>query len=259
MGVVSCKVFNLEGKRVGRIRLPEIFKTTLRPDVVKRAVVAIQSHRLQPQGRNPMAGKRTTAESWGVGHGMSRVPRLRELRRAAFAPGTVGGRLTHPPVTQKKIRKKISKKERRLALFSAIAATGSKETVGGRGHAVDDVPDFPLVVTEDIESMRRTQDLKGVFIAIGVWPDVYRVRESVKVRAGKGKTRGRRRKMAVGPLIVISKNDGIVEAASNLPGVDVAFVKDLNAELLAPGAHPGRLTVWTRSSIEELRNWDGGI
>jgi len=107
--------------------------------------------------------------------------------------------------------------------------------------------------------MRRTQDLKGVFIAIGVWPDVYRVRESVKVRAGKGKTRGRRRKMAVGPLIVISKNDGIVEAASNLPGVDVAFVKDLNAELLAPGAHPGRLTVWTRSSIEELRNWDGGI
>ncbi len=258
MGVVSCKVFNLEGKRVGRIRLPEIFKTTLRLDVIKRAVVAIQSHRLQPQGRDPMAGKRTTAESWGVGHGMSRVPRLREMRRAAFAPGTVGGRPTHPPVTKKKIMKKISKKEKRLALFSAIAATGSKETVVKRGHAVDDVPDFPLVITEDIESMKRTQDLKGVFINLGIWPDIYRVKESIKVRAGKGKMRGRRKKMAVGPLIVISKNDGIVEAARNVPGVDIAFVKDLNAELLAPGTHPGRLTVWTRSSIEELRNWDGG-
>ncbi|MCW4027422.1 MAG: 50S ribosomal protein L4, partial [Candidatus Bathyarchaeota archaeon] len=32
----------------------------------------------------------------------------------------------------------------------------------------------------------------------------------------------------------------------------------LNAELLAPGTHPGRLTVWTRSSMKELREWDGG-
>jgi len=258
MGEASCRVFNLEGKRVGRIRLPEVFKTSLRPDVIKRAVIALQSHRLQPQGRDVLAGKRTTAESWGVGHGMSRVPRLREMRRAAFAPGTVGGRPTHPPVVPRKIEKKIPKKERRLALYSAIAATASKELVTGRGHAVEDVPSFPLVVTEDIQGLRKTQNLKEVFVNLGVWPDVYRVRESIKVRAGKGKMRGRRRKMAVGPLIVVSKDDGIIEAAGNIPGVDVALVKDLNAELLAPGAHPGRLTIWTKSSIEELRKWNGG-
>jgi large subunit ribosomal protein L4e len=258
MGKFSSKVFNLEGKRVGRIRLPNVFKTTIRPDVIKRAVIAIQSHRYQPQGRDVMAGKRTTAESWGVGHGMSRVPRLRQMRRAALAPGTVGGRATHPPVAEKKFKKKIPKKEKRLALFSAIAATGSKETVAERGHAVDDVLDFPLVVTEDIQSTKKTRDLKEVFINLGVWPDVYRVRESIKVRSGKGKMRGRRKKMAVGPLIVISRNDGIVEAARNLAGVDATYIRDLNAELLAPGTHPGRLTVWTKSSIEELRSWDGG-
>ena len=258
MGKATAKVFDLQGKNVGRIRLPDVFKTSLRPDVIKRAVIAIQSNRFQPQGRDKMAGKRTTAESWGTGHGIARIPRLKEVRRAAFAPGTVGGRIAHPPVVEKKIKKKIPKKEKRLALRSAIAATGLKEVVAARGHIVDDVPDFPLVVTEDIQSLKKTRELREVFINLGVWPDVYRVKESIKIRAGKGKMRGRRRKQAVGPLIVISKNDGIVEGARNLPGVDVAFVQDLNAELLAPGTHLGRLAVWTKSSIEELRRWDGG-
>jgi len=258
MSKASASVFNLEGKKVGRIKLPSVFNTSLRPDVIKKAVVAIQTHRIQPQGRDVMAGKRTTAESWGVGHGIARIPRLKESRRAALAPGTVGGRQAHPPVVEKKIRKKIPKKERRLALFSAIAATGSKGIVAERGHIIDEVPELPLVVTDDLQNLKRTQEVKDVFISLGVWPDIYRVKESIKIRAGRGKMRGRRKKVGVGPLIVISENGGIIEASRNLPGVDVAYVKDLNPELLAPGTHPGRLTVWTRSSIEELRRWDGG-
>ena len=258
MGKVFASVFNLEGKKAGRVKLPSIFNTSLRPDVIKKAVVAIQTHRIQPQGRDVMAGKRTTAESWGVGHGMARIPRLRESRRAALAPGTVGGRRTHPPVVEKKIRKKIPKKEKRLALFSAIAATGSKEIVAERGHIIDSVPELPLVVTDDIQSLKRTQEVRDTLMSLGVWPDVYRVKESIKIRAGRGKMRGRRKKVGVGPLIVISENKGITEAARNLPGVDVAYVKDLNPEILAPGTHPGRLTVWTKSSIQELRKWDGG-
>jgi len=258
MSKMSASIFNLEGKKVGRVKLPSTFNTSLRPDVIKKAVVTIQTHRIQPQGRDLMAGKRTTAESWGVGHGMARIPRLKGSRRAALAPGTVGGRQAHPPVAEKKIRKKIPKKEKRLALFSAIAATAMKEIVSKRGHIIDSVPDLPLIVTDDLQSLKRTQEVKEAFISLGVWPDVYRVKENIKIRAGRGKMRGRRKKVGVGPLIVISKNEGILEAARNLPGVDVAYVKDLNPELLAPGTHPGRLTVWTKSSIEELRRWNGG-
>jgi len=258
MGKVSSKVFNLEGKSVGKVKLPDVFRTPLRPDIIRRAVVSSQSHRIQPQGRDVMAGKRTVAESWGVNRGMSRIPRLKEVRTAAFAPGTVGGRAAHPPVSEKKIAKKITKKERRFALFSAIAATSMKDNVEARGHIVDDVPDFPLVVTEDLQSVKKAKDLKSALMNLGVWPDIYRVKESIKVRAGKGKMRGRRKKQAVGPLIVISLNDGIVEAANNFPGVDVAFVNNLNAEFLAPGTHFGRLTVWTRDSIEKLRTLNGG-
>jgi large subunit ribosomal protein L4e len=251
LGKDSSKVFDLKGKSVGKVKLPDVFQTTYRPDIIKRAVVTMQTHRIQPQGRDKMAGKHTVAESLGVGRGKSRIS-------IAFAPGTVGGRRAHPPVSEKKIAKKITKNERRLALRSAIAATASKENVEARGHIVDDVKDFPLVVTDDIQNVKKVKDLKDALINLGVWPDVYRVKESIKVRAGKGKMRGRRKKHAVGPLIVVNADEGVVKAANNLPGVDVANVKNLNAELLAPGTHAGRLTVWTKDSVEALKSLSGG-
>ena len=259
MGKISAKVFDLKGEEVSTLNLPHIFNTPNRPDVIKRGVVTIQSHRYQPQGRDPMAGKKNTAESRGTGLGISRMPRLKERgQRAAFAPGTVGGRSAHPPESKKKIRKKLPKKEMRLALRSAIAATASKEIVASRGHMIEDVPDFPLVVVDEIQSLKRTKDIENVLINLGVWPDIFRVKESRKIRAGKGKMRGRKMKQAVGPLLVIAKNDGVAEATRNLPGMDVASVENLNAELLAPGTHPGRLTVWTNSAFKKLETVFGG-
>jgi len=252
MGKVSAKVFNLKGKATTKVRLPAVFKTPIRPDIIRRAVVALQSHCFQPQGRDILAGKRTTAESRGVGLGLSRVPRIKEGQRAAFASSVVGGRTAHSPLVEKKIEKKIPRKEMRLALRSALAATASKETVASRGHIVDDVPDFPLVVIDEIQGLKKTQEVKDALIQLGVWPDIYRVKESRKVRAGKGKMRGRRIKQAVGPLLVITKDEGIVKAARNIPGVEVIDADSLNAELLAPGTRPGRLTLWSLSAFEKL-------
>jgi len=249
----TVKVFDLDGKPAGKIKLPPIFETPIRPDVIKRAVLAIQSARFQPQGRDPMAGKRTTAESRGVGLGIARIPRIKGPRgTGAFAPGTVGGRLAHPPTLEKKIVKKIPRKEKRLALFSAIAATASKEMVVSRGHSVEGIPQIPLVVANELEGLKKTRDVEETLIKLGVLADLYRVRESIKVRAGKGKLRGRKMKQAVGPLIVVAEDKGVGEAARNIPGVEVVPVKSLNAEVLAPGTHPGRLTIWTASAIETL-------
>jgi len=254
----SAKIFNLEGKPVGKVDLPTVFATPLRPDVIKRAVLAIQSTRFQPQGRDPMAGKRTTAESRGTGSGISRIPRTKgPSGRAAFSPGTVKGRAAHPPTSEKKIVKRIPKKEKRLALFSAIAATASRETVAKRGHAIEDILEIPLVVTDDFESLKRTKEVEETLIHLGILSEIYRVRESRNTRAGKGKRRGRKMKQATGPLLVVAENRGIVEAAENIPGVDVVIVKNLNAELLAPGTHLGRLTVWTNSAIGKLNELYG--
>jgi large subunit ribosomal protein L4e len=259
MGKISAKIFDLTGKEVSTINMPQIFSTPSRPDVIKRAVVTIQSHKYQPQGRDPMAGKKNTAVSRHAGLGISRVPRLRERgQRAAFAPGTVGGRSAHPPEAKKKIKKKLPKKEMRLALRSAVAATASKEAVAQRGHMVDDVPDFPLVVVDDIQNVKKTQEMEETLMNLGVWADIFRVKESRKIRAGKGKMRGRKMKQAVGPLLVITKNEGVSEAARNLPGLDVVALEKLNAEVLAPGTHSGRLTIWTSSAFENLEKTFGG-
>ena len=58
--------------------------------------------------------------------------------------------------------------------------------------------------------------------------------------------------MGKGPLIVVMEDRGIGKASANLPGVEVVKVTDLNAEVLAPGAHPGRLVIWSRSAFEAL-------
>jgi len=253
MGKVTTKVFDLDGKAVGKLKVPKVFKTPLRPDVIKRAVAALQSHRFQPQGRDPLAGKRRSVDSLGAGHGLSRFPRLKGGgQRAMFVVGTVGGRQAYPPVAQKKIFKKIPKKEMRLALRSALGATASKEIVASRGHMIDMVRDFPLVVADDIQGLKKTSEVQKAFLNLGVWPDVVRVRESLKERAGKGKMRGRRMKHAVGPLLVIAEKSDVAHAARNILGVDVSTVRNLNTELLAPGTHPGRLTVWSRSAFEKL-------
>ena len=249
----SAEIFDLQGESTGKITLPTVFATPLRPDVIKRAVLAIQSSRIQPQGRDPMAGKRTTAESRGTGMAMARVPRLKGGGgRAAFAPSTVKGRQPHPPKAEKKILKSIPKKEAKLALFSAIAATAQKDTVTSRGHRINNVLQIPLIVDNAIEGLMKAKDVEETLASLGVTEDITRVRDSRKVRAGKGKHRGRKMKQAVGPLIVVVENKGIVKAASNVPGVEVTTVANLNTEMLAPGTHPGRLTLWTNGAIESL-------
>lgn len=255
----TAKVFNLEGKSVGKITLPPVFETSYRPDVIKRAVLSIQSNRIQLQGRDPLAGKRTTAESRGVNLGMSRIPRMKGSGgKAALAPGTVGGRAAHPPKSEKKIVKRIPKKEKRLALLSAIATTASKNVITSRGHSIEDVPEIPLIVTNDLEKLKKVKEAEEALIHLGVFADIYRVKESRKIRPGKGKRRGRKIKQAIGPLIVIAENKGIIEAARNIPGVDVVTVGNLNVELLAPGTHPGRFTIWTSGAIEKLNELYGG-
>ncbi|MEM2875353.1 MAG: 50S ribosomal protein L4 [Candidatus Bathyarchaeia archaeon] len=252
-------VYNLKGEVVGEIQLPEVFKTPIYPLVIKRAFLSQMSRKFQPQGRDPMAGRRTTAESIGVGHGVARVSRVKGGMRAAFVPSAVGGRATHPPTTSKKTVKRIPKKERKIALLSAIAATSSKEVIESRGHVIDKVLEVPLIVTNDVENLKKTREVKEAFMNLGLWPDVLRVKNSRKIRAGKGKMRNRTIKEGVGPLIIVEKNSGISEAARNLPGVDVIKVKDLNVGILAPGAHPGRLTLWSLPAIEKLNNLLEGV
>ncbi len=256
-------IFDVQGNKKGEIELPKVFNTDFRPDLIKRAVLAIQSHKRQPYGSDKLAGKRTSAHYHGVRVGPSHMMNIERARMsrihggppnlqltARFVPQAVKGRRAHPPKVEKNWYEKINKKERIFAIKSAIAATAFKDIVSKRGHLIDDV-NLPIVVDDSLQEIKKTKTLKEFLEKIGLKKELERAKVK-KVRAGKGKMRGRKYKRKKSILFVIFEDKGILKAAKNIPGVDVCLVKNLNAELLAPGTHPGRLTIFTESAIKKL-------
>lgn len=251
-----------DNKNSGSVTLPPQFEETVRPDVIQRAQEALASTGRQPYGASPDAGKRPAAwiskqrRSYRgcYGHGISRVPRKIMSRNGtrmnwvgAFAPGCVGGRRAHPPKPWKIWERKINKKENRMAIRSAIAATISKELVKNRGHVLPEA--YPFIVSTAFEKIAKAKELMHALYALGLEQELARC--SIKnIRAGKGKGRGRKYKQRKGPLVVISTSAPVQRV--NLPGVDVVRVDELNAHVLAPGA-PGRLTLYTEAAVERLR------
>lgn len=255
----NIQVYDTSGKPYESMSLPSVFSVPFRPDVIQKVVVALHSRRYQPKGRNPMAGKRTTAESVGVGRDLARVPRVKGDRspksgQGAFAPMTVKGRLTHAPSPQRRLAKRVNAKERLLAYWSAVAATASTDLVASRGHEVKKVVGIPLVVSDEFQKLKTTAEARSALEGLGLWDDVTRARKGLKIRAGRGRARGRRTKHPRGPLLVVLRDEGVGKAARNLTGVDVVEASSLNVEDLAPGTHPGRLTAWTKSALELVEN-----
>src|SRR5919202_1705262 len=155
---MKAKVLSLDGRDAGEIELPAVFDTPYRPEVIHKVYVNVLSHTYQRQGRYPAAGELVSAESRNTGLGIARLARIRGqgFSRAGQAAGVAGiraGRAAHPPESWKVIYKKINKKERRLGLFSAIAATAQKDLIIGRGHRVEGIPDFPIVSSNNLESI----------------------------------------------------------------------------------------------------------
>ncbi|MBU2559990.1 50S ribosomal protein L4 [archaeon] len=254
---MKVNVYSLSGKKTtDALELPKVFEESVRPDLIKKAVLASQTARYQPQGRDPFAGKRTSAEGWGTGRGASRISRVKGSGysaggHGAFAPQAVGGRNAHPPMVEKQIKKKINAKERKLATASAIAATAVKELVIERGHIIDKVPQIPLITTDELEALKTAKEVEKALSNLGISADLERAKEK-KVRSGKGTMRGRRYKKKKSVLLVIAKDDGISKGAKNIPGIDIVKAEQLGVEQLAPGTHCGRLTVYTKSAIDKI-------
>jgi len=247
---MQATVYDLNGEEADTLDLPAVFETTVRPDLIKRAVHTAQANRKQDYGADPHAGMRTPAESPGSGRGMAHVPR--ENGQARRVPHAVSGRRAHPPKAGKDQGQSINTKERKLAVRSALAATTDAELVAERGHQFDDDVELPLVVSDEFEDLNRTKEAVEAFEALGVHADVERADENRSVRSGQGKLRGRKYQEPKSVLVVTSSEAGPSRAARNLAGADVATAAEVNAEDLAPGAHAGRLTLFTESAIEEV-------
>lgn len=250
----EVNLYDLEGKVVASLRLPSVFTVPVRLEIVRRAHHAALTASLQPQGRDPLAGKRRVGESWGVGHSVARVPRLQN-GRAVIAPMVRGGRRAHAPVVDKNVVERINRGEKIYAIASALAAASMREYAASRGHLVPENLTLPVVLVDDVENLGSAADARRLLRVLGLWNDVERSRRGTRIRAGKGKMRGRRYVEPKSLLAIFSRGDvAAVRAFRNLPGVDVAYVGILSVIHLAPGGVPGRLILMSKSALEMLGN-----
>src|ERR687890_1857960 len=164
---MNTSIFDLKGIEHSKIDLPKIFDFPYRPEIIQKVYVNLYSHRFQKQGRYPAAGEIVSAESRNTGLGIARLARAKGegFSRAGQAAGVGGvrkGRLAHPPEAWKVIYKKINKKEKLFALYSSISSTAIEELAKKRGHSVENIKSFPLIVTNEIEKIQKTKELVQV-------------------------------------------------------------------------------------------------
>lgn len=256
--MVSVSLYSQEGSSTGKIELPKIFTEEVREDLIRRAVLSEESEKLQPKGVFPRAGLQTTARYVGrkeayhslKNRGGAKLPRelypKGRIGRVRVVPWAVKGRRAHPPKVEKVLVERINKREKKKALISAIAATANKEIVGKK-HILPK-SDIPIILDDSCSSLSKTKDVLKLFEKLELTKDIERA--ATKRKRNNGRKGGVKSPKSI--LLISDKDSKLLKAARNLPGVTVATLDSLKVSDIAPGGVPGRLTVWTKSAVENL-------
>lgn len=240
------------------VTLAAVLTSPIRSDIVQDVHTRMAKNKRQPYAVSKYAGHQTSAESWGTGRAVARIPRVsgggtHRAGQGAFGNMCRGGRMFAPTKTWRRWHRKISVNQKRYALASALSASALPSLVLARGHRIENVPEVPLVVdNKTIDNIDKTSKAVALLKALRVYEDVEKVKDSKKLRRGKGKMRNRRYVQRRGPLIVYNEKTPLTKAFRNLPGVELAAVSRLNLLQLAPGGHLGRFVVWTKDAFERL-------
>ncbi len=258
-------IYNKEGKKSKEIELPSFFSEKIREDIVAK-VLEVKKIK-QPYSPSPVAGKQHSASGniqhtrsvWKTmqGKGISRIPRKIMSRRGsqfnwegAEIPNTKGGRRAHPPKIESMINtKKVNKKEMLIAIKSALSATADKKLIIEKYESLKDKKldiNFPIIIESSILKLKIKEFQSLLKNILG--NDLFEIGiRKKKVRAGKGKLRGRRYKRNAGLLLVIGKGE---EFKTGL--FEIKKSNSLNVTDLAKGGL-GRLVIFSEEAIKELK------
>jgi len=252
-----------KAEKASTVKLPAVLTAPIRNDLVVSVHTRMNKNHRQPYAVSKLAGEQTSAQSWGTGRAVSRIPRVagggtHRSGQGAFGNMCRGGRMFGATKVWRKWHVRVSKGQRRYATVSALSASALAPLVMARGHRIEAIAEVPLVVADaDIDTISKTKEAVALLKALGVQADLDRVSESRGIRAGKGKARNRRYVQRRGPLLIHNKergNEALVSAFRNIQGLDLCNVNRLNLLQLAPGGHVGRFVIWTESAFKELDN-----
>uniref|UniRef100_A0A8C9FZT5 Large ribosomal subunit protein uL4 n=1 Tax=Pavo cristatus TaxID=9049 RepID=A0A8C9FZT5_PAVCR len=217
-------VYSEKGEASGKnVTLPAVFKAPIRPDVVNFVHTNLRKNNRQPYAVSELAGHQTSAESWGTGRAVARIPRVRgggthRSGQGAFGNMCRGGRMFAPTKTWRRWHRRVNVTQKRYAICSALAASALPALVMSKGHRIEEIPELPLVVEDKVESYKKTKEAVLLLKKLKAWNDIKKVYASQRMRAGKGKMRNRRRIQRRGPCIIYNEDNGIIRAFRNIPG-----------------------------------------
>jgi len=244
----------------GQVALPSVFLAPIRQDIVQFVHSNISKNKRQPYCVSEEAGHQTSAISWGTGRAVARIPRVsgsgtHRAGQAAYGNMCRGGRMFAPTKIWRRWHRKVNLGQKRFAAASALAASAVPALVMARGHRVEQINEIPLVLSnESVKDISKTKEAVALLKKIHAYEDVQHVKDSRKVRPGKGKARNRRYVQRRGPLVIYNEKGTVLNALKNLPGVELAQVDRLNLLQLAPGGHLGRFIIWTKDAFEKLES-----
>lgn len=127
------------------------------------------------------SGHQTSAESWGTGRAVARIPRVRgggthRSGQGAFGNMCRGGRMFAPTKVYRRWHRKINVAQKRYAIVSAIAASGVPALVQARGHVIDNLAEIPYVVADKLEEFKKTKEAVTFLRRSRFWADIEKVR-----------------------------------------------------------------------------------
>ncbi|KAK2107281.1 60S ribosomal protein L4 [Saguinus oedipus] len=230
-------VYSEKGESSGKnVTLPAVFKAPIRPDIVNFVHTNLRKNNRQPYAVSELAGHQTSAESWGTGRAVARIPRVRgggthRSGQGAFGNMCRGGRMFAPTKPWRRWHRRVNTTQKRYAICSALAASALPALVMSKGHCIEEVPELPLVVEDKVEGYKKTKEAVLLLKKLKAWNDIKKRR---------------------GPCIIYNEDNGIIKAFRNIPGITLLNVSKLNILKLAPGGHVGRFCIWTESAVRKL-------
>merc|ERR1711896_83500 len=140
---------------VAEVRMPHVFLAPVRNDLVTFVHDQLSKNSRQAHGVDPKAGMKHSAESWGTGRAVARIPRVagsgtHRSGQAAFGNMCRKGRMAHPLQTWRRWHRKVNLTQRRHALASALAATACPPLVMARSHRVLGLSQLPLILDDAV-------------------------------------------------------------------------------------------------------------
>jgi large subunit ribosomal protein L4e len=256
---MKTKLLDSVGKEKKVIEMPKEFSSKIRPDLLQKVVEC--EKQIHPYGSKPGAGAQYSASGilikrrkvWKAtyGRGISRVPRKIMSRSGtqfnwigATVASARGGRRAHPPKALENRFRKVNKKEFIIALNSAFAGTISSKALSKK-YNKEITQDMAIVFDSSVLTIKT----KEFFSLIkSIFGELYsNAIQKKKIRAGRGKMRGRKYKKSPGLLFIISSKEKM-----NRKGIEVVTVKDLTIGNLAPNGVAGRITAYTENAIKEI-------